>query len=225
MYHQHSSMEEAFNTASISIAHMNQLLEKTSLVEKSPAEDQIQPSVSIDNIQKYAITETRPRKHHNRWFTQCYCTCHVSSKAGLFWPAAALPLWKNCSRANCCIRKSHTFRLSLAQFGVLAAVQINFQTISSTRKFNISPSLTFERMVKRTSPGFQVLWRLRTGQEDNWPKARRELIRLFETGQASPVDIDPDGETWLEVNDLSFCLRSADHWEENIICALARKNS
>jgi hypothetical protein len=210
MHHQHSSIEEAFNTTSINIAHMNQLLERTSFVVESRADDQIQSSASIVDVQNHPTTNIRPRKYHQRLYTQCYCACHVSSKAELFWPGAALSLWKSCSRANCCIRKSHTFRLSLTQFGVLAAVQMTFQTMSSARKFDISPSLTFEWMVKRTSPGFQVLWRLQTWQEDNWPKAKRELIRLFETGQASPVDIDPDGETWLEVNDLSLCLHNAD---------------
>jgi len=60
---------------------MNQLLEKASLVEKPRTEDKIQASASKTNVQNYPVPEIRSRKYHNRWSTQCYCVCHLSSEA------------------------------------------------------------------------------------------------------------------------------------------------
>lgn len=63
----------------------------------------------------------------------------------------------------------------------------------------ISPPLGFQRVVKFTSPGFEVLWELQSHRRGDWLAAGDDLLTLFNSGEASPRDIDPEGKTWLEV--------------------------
>jgi len=63
----------------------------------------------------------------------------------------------------------------------------------------MTPSLTFQRVVGNDSPGFKYLRELRKGRVLDWEEAKGELQNLFDSGKASPRDVDPDGQTWIEV--------------------------
>ncbi|RDL36101.1 uncharacterized protein BP5553_06713 [Venustampulla echinocandica] len=73
------------------------------------------------------------------------------------------------------------------------SLQTQFWSLKLSSSFWFS-----KRVVRRTSPGFKLLWELESGQRRDWDRARQDLLELFETGKASPRDIDPDGQTWLE---------------------------
>lgn len=65
--------------------------------------------------------------------------------------------------------------------------------------YSIAPALELERIVKYTSPGYEIFWKCEIGILD-LPSGLLQLDRLFRAGRASPLDIDPGGATWLEVS-------------------------
>ncbi|KAH8595828.1 ankyrin repeat-containing domain protein [Bisporella sp. PMI_857] len=103
-----------------------------------------------------------------------------------------------CSRSICAKASKASLRINLTQWGVLWAVEARLEWFWSAQKGFIYPSLSFDKVVRRTSPGFKLLWELQTGQKTDWQLARKELLELFQSGLASPHDLDPEGYTWLE---------------------------
>lgn len=86
--------------------------------------------------------------------------------------------------------------LGLCRFGLLWAFQASLDLSWGNYGFSITPNLQIQRLVKHTSPGFEVLWKCQTNRLDI-QSAREALFELFSTGAASPTDIDPQGRTWL----------------------------
>ena len=66
-------------------------------------------------------------------------------------------------------------------------------------RYSIAPALELERIVKYTSPGYEIFWKCEMGILD-LPNGLVQLDRLFRAGKASPLDVDPGGATWLEVS-------------------------
>lgn len=78
------------------------------------------------------------------------------------------------------------------------------------------PTIDIQRVCDFASPGFKVLEEITASSFDIdhsldeeeatrlWDIAKErkvlELKRLFATGEATPLDVDPDGNTWLEVS-------------------------
>ena len=78
------------------------------------------------------------------------------------------------------------------------------------------PTMEIQRVCDSTSPGFKALEEFNASSfgidysldEEEvtklWEIAKErkvvELKRLFTSGEASPLDVDPDGHTWLEVS-------------------------
>lgn len=71
----------------------------------------------------------------------------------------------------------------------------------TARETSITPSLEVKRVVDWNAPVFKLLrdipWN-RMSFED----ARTSITRIFEAGLASPVDVRPDGQSLLEVNNV-----------------------
>jgi hypothetical protein len=181
---------------------------------------------TIPNSQTLVLDDPKPEGdgddrnlvalHHHRIFMQraavrlashcsvgkCFCSCHdTMSIKGRFWSANVPSIFQGkCSRASCINAQRLSLWISLTQLGIPIAVTVGLDMFSSVGKYQITPSLGFQRVVKKTSPGFILLWKLETGQELDWVKARKELLDLFHEGKASPLDVDRDGETWLEVS-------------------------
>jgi hypothetical protein len=133
---------------------------------------------------------------------RCCCACHETTfLQGRSWSLKCPSswIWRQCNKASCQHAKNVSFWFSLTQLGVPWAVCVSFDFMLSSHQSHISPSLGFQRVVRRTSPGFKLLWELQTGQRKDWIRARQDLTELFESGKASPQDVDPDGQTWLEV--------------------------
>lgn len=87
----------------------------------------------------------------------------------------------------------------LSRLGILWAFQSSLTISWGMSGYSISPNLRLQRLVKHTSPGFEAFWRCQVGILDV-PSASNGLLELFKQGQASPLDIDPNGRTWLEVS-------------------------
>jgi len=82
--------------------------------------------------------------------------------------------------------------------GIPFAVRLTLDFILSSGYTYISPSLQVKRLVDWDSPAFEVLGHMRW-EEQKFEDGRDQLLRLFESGKASPLDILPDGTTMLEV--------------------------
>lgn len=106
------------------------------------------------------------------------------------------------SLSRYCINKNR-YRISsflgLYRFGLLWAFQASLDLSWGNYGFSITPNLQIRRLVKHTSPGFEVFWKCQTDRLDI-QSACEALFELFSSGTASPTDIDPQGRTWLEVS-------------------------
>lgn len=134
---------------------------------------------------------------------RCCCACHETvSIQGRFWPtklSSSLWLWKSCNKSTCRNARGASILVSLTQIGIPLAFCVGLEFMIGSRESYIHPFLNLPPVVRRTSPGFKLLWELQTGQRADWNRAKEDLLELFQTGKASPKDVDPDGETWLEV--------------------------
>ena len=68
----------------------------------------------------------------------------------------------------------------------------------TTHRSIISPSLQVTRVVDWHSPAFALLWDIREN-EIEFEEARSEMIRLFDSGSSSAIDILPNGKSLPEV--------------------------
>ncbi|OAX78683.1 hypothetical protein ACJ72_07006 [Emergomyces africanus] len=88
--------------------------------------------------------------------------------------------------------------VNLSRLGIFWNVHISLNLSWERGSYTLCPSLQAQRLVKRTSPGFEVFWKC-----DNYfmelSDGLVELRRLFQDGLASPFDADPEGKTWSEL--------------------------
>jgi hypothetical protein len=131
---------------------------------------------------------------------KCYCDYHQTTSLQI-WPLriSSSSSWKPCSKASCQNSKNASVWISFTQIGIRLAISLSLDVMLSSQESYIRPSLSFQRVVRRTSPGFKILYELQYGVRTDWSKAKQHLLELFETGRASPRDIDPNGRMWLEV--------------------------
>ncbi|OOQ87598.1 hypothetical protein PEBR_15780 [Penicillium brasilianum] len=101
-----------------------------------------------------------------------------------------------------------TYFMGLARFGFYWAFQADLDLSWGNYGFSIIPSLHFQRLVKNTSPGFQLVYKCCLYQLDIHT-ACQELFNLFQRGAISPWDTFPDGRTWLERLLTNFGLRNS----------------
>jgi hypothetical protein len=131
----------------------------------------------------------------------CRCSCHIVSRAGSrFWllelPSLAT-LWNACDHTSCTRRQHHAYTwIGSTRIGVPFAITASLKVLLTSAKVSISPSLTIERIVKYTSPAFE-LWRCQSGRIQ-WPEARKKFEDIVRSGKASIGDINPGGRTLLE---------------------------
>jgi hypothetical protein len=151
----------------------------------------------------------------------CYCLCHVSNErtwhSTLLGTVGLASFFVRCNRGDCDTRQYAAYaRFALSRFGMPLAIRI----ATELKVFGgvipiLYPTIEVQRVCDFASPGFKVLAELTDSSlgidysldEDKvtelWEIAKErkvvELKRLFASGEASPLDIDPDGHTWLEV--------------------------
>lgn len=152
----------------------------------------------------------------------CYCRCHTIHERP--WHSALLgtiglsSFFDVCNRNTCDTRRYAVYaRFTLSHFGVPLAIRL----ATELKVFGgvvpvIYPTIDMQRVCSFTSPGFKVLEELGNGsfgidfrldadevtglREVAKKRKVAELKRLFASGEASPLDVDPDGHTWLEVS-------------------------
>jgi hypothetical protein len=137
---------------------------------------------------------------------KCYCICHsTKTTSGSFW-AMKLPigsLWQSCDKRSCANYKRASLWISLHKIGVPYALLANLDIMWTLQYSSISPSLQVMRIVTWNSPAFTLLRDIRWNNVD-LQDARDKMVKLFDAGMASPLDILPDGKTLSEVRSSRF---------------------
>ncbi|KKZ68770.1 hypothetical protein EMCG_05624 [[Emmonsia] crescens] len=88
--------------------------------------------------------------------------------------------------------------INLSRLGLLRAIRIPLNLLLEARSYTLYPTLQLQRLVKRTSPGFEVFWKCDNHVMDV-SDGLVELRRIFQDRRAPPFDADPDGRNWLEL--------------------------
>jgi hypothetical protein len=108
-------------------------------------------------------------------------------------------LWNTCNQISCTRRQHHAYVwIGFTRIGVPFAISASLEVLLASVKFSITPSLAIERIVKYTSPGFELLWKCQSGQLQ-WPEAKENFVDIIRSGKASVNDINPRGQSLLEV--------------------------
>lgn len=139
---------------------------------------------------------------------RCCCACHDSTNVqARSWMRLEFSSWNRCNKASCRNSKKANLWFSLTQIGIPLAGSLSLNFVLGSQQLHTTLSfrsdLDFPRVVRRTSPGFKLLHDAQHINGKGWPEVKRDLIELFDSGKASPKDVDPDGNTWLDV---CFCV-------------------
>lgn len=156
----------------------------------------------------------------------CLCRCHkMSERSGLFLSLTIYGLTaagQSCNRLNCTTRRySVCFRLALTQLGIPLAIRYGLALeFSGFSRLRLYPTPEAQRVCKYLSPGFKLMIEMQNNHAIHFPgigitdklAAHDQLLvqnlagikRLFATGEASSLDVDPAGHTWVEVRFGSF---------------------
>ncbi|KAG5289315.1 ankyrin repeat domain-containing protein [Histoplasma ohiense] len=94
--------------------------------------------------------------------------------------------------------RQYSASINLSRFFLPWAVSMSLDLSWGPQRYTLCPSLRFQGLVKRTSPGFTVFWKCDNHYME-LSKGVELLKRLFQEGRASPYDADPDGKSWAEV--------------------------
>jgi hypothetical protein len=161
----------------------------------------------------------------------CYCRCHISHERP--WHSTLLGIIGIASISGTCREDCDTRRyavytkFALSYFGLPLAVRLTTELkVYGGFLPVLYPTIDVQRVCDFASPGFKVLEEFNASSfgidysldEDEvarlWEIAKKgkvvELKRLFASGEASPLDVDPDGFTWLEVPlQMNMCIRAS----------------
>lgn len=155
----------------------------------------------------------------------CFCRCHTkleSTGRWIFFAVAGIPTYfQTCDKPDCNSRVyGVSLRVALAQIGIPCAWTMSLDLSAGCTGLRLYPSLTPERVVPYTYPGFRILEEIQhrslidwnapldiDTKYDLWSNARDqkvlELQTMFKSGRISPRDVDPQGRSWLEVRTIA----------------------
>jgi hypothetical protein len=170
------------------------------------------PNLEVDKKDSQPMLETvsnepfwRSRRQRPQCaMLQCHCSCHFTKQINSrFWYIHYSPLahmLKNCDTATCTARHHRLqFRAALSQLGIPWAVMLGVNLALEVGKFTLCPALQLQRVVKYTSPGFEILWKL---SEDKlgWNDAKTQFRELYRMDPTFCSHVDPSGHGYLEVS-------------------------
>ncbi|RSL56181.1 hypothetical protein CEP54_008989 [Fusarium duplospermum] len=132
----------------------------------------------------------------------CSCSCHQSSRISRrFWALdyiGLLPPGNKCDQPSC-NASAYGFRLrvALSQLGIPWSVTMGLRLLAGVGSYTIQPALQVERVVKYTSPGFEIIWRL----ENQLIKADEACMAFQKLAREDPslnLHVDPSGSSYIE---------------------------
>jgi len=141
---------------------------------------------------------------------QCHCSCHFTKQiSSRFWYIHYSPLahmLKNCDTVTCTARRHRLqFRAALSQLGIPWAVILGVNLTQEVGKFTLCTAIQLQRVVRYTSPGFEILWKL-SEEELGWGDAEAQFRELYRMDPTFCSQVNPSGRGYLEVGDILFLL-------------------
>ncbi|KAH9893058.1 hypothetical protein F4778DRAFT_749463 [Xylariomycetidae sp. FL2044] len=132
----------------------------------------------------------------------CPCSCHlVGTTQRRFWSFEFTPLSAflgQCDRKECTARRNQwSARLALSQWGIPFAVSAGVHLVSQSGKYCLQPSLSVQRIVKYTSPGFEAIAKCQEGLITP-QEACKKLGDLARSDSSFKVHVDPAGNGYIE---------------------------
>ncbi|RSM08691.1 hypothetical protein CDV31_008033 [Fusarium ambrosium] len=157
-----------------------------------------------------ALSSSSPVKHtpHRRVMRRdcavraCSCSCHrVSRISRRFWALdyiGLLPPGNKCDQPSC-NASAYGFRLrvALSQLGIPWSVTMGLRLLARVGSYTIQPALQVERVVKYTSPGFEIIWRL----ENELIKVDEACMAFRKLAREDPslnFHADPSGSSYID---------------------------
>ncbi|KAI1137489.1 hypothetical protein F5Y05DRAFT_387380 [Hypoxylon sp. FL0543] len=152
-----------------------------------------------------------PRRTNCCRVKHCSCSCHIrGSVARRFWNLEYTPLsmiLQGCDNSKCTSRRHQiSFRLAFTQMGLPWAVTLGLEMAVDAGRYSISPKLETERIVRYTSPGFTLLWELRTDQISG-EQAIQGFRELWRRDPYMIYHVNPAGRGYIEelISFPAFC--------------------
>ncbi|KAI1502079.1 hypothetical protein F5X99DRAFT_172328 [Biscogniauxia marginata] len=134
----------------------------------------------------------------------CSCSCHVRANiTRRFWGLEYTPLsmiLQGCDNSRCTTRRHRiAFRVAFTQLGLPLALTLGLDMAVKAGRYSVAPTLETERVVRYTSPGFKLIWELRTrqiGQEE----AVQGFRELWRKDPYMIYHVNPAGRGYIEVS-------------------------
>lgn len=151
--------------------------------------------------QNQMISRATKRRHCGQ--RHCDCSCHLTGKkSGRFWFLEYTPLSillqkpenGRCGSSRFCLN----FRLALSNYGIPFAIVAGLNITADAIGFDLQPALRAERIVKYTSPGFEILHRLEA-RNISLEEAQTKFVELYRSDTSLRDHRDPSGKSYLQV--------------------------
>ncbi|RSL65972.1 hypothetical protein CEP51_012909 [Fusarium floridanum] len=170
--------------------------------EASSSPDLVTDSEALSSSSLVKYTPHRRVMRRDCAVRACSCSCHrVSRISRRFWALdyiGLLPPGNKCDQPSC-NASAYGFRLrvALSQLGIPWSVTMGLRLLAGVRGYTIQPALQVERVVKYTSPGFEIIWRLQYQliKADEACMAFRKLAR---EDPSLNLHVDPSGSSYID---------------------------
>ena len=130
----------------------------------------------------------------------CTCSCHHIVNVGYSRTQLKSSSWGSIfTRCNCSF-KSFSWMFNAFQRQISFAV-----TLAYEESFKFGPTLRVVNTVPNTSPLFTVLFKCKNGFM-SFEDALSDIQRIVTAGKGSLNDVNRDGDSWFEVNELCLSM-------------------
>ncbi|RSL72143.1 hypothetical protein CEP53_001197 [Fusarium sp. AF-6] len=170
--------------------------------EASSSSDLVMDSEALSSSSLVKCTPHQRVARRDCAVRACSCSCHrVSRISRRFWALdyiGLLPPGNKCDQPSC-NASAYGFRLrvALSQLGIPWSVTMGLRLLAGVGSYTIQPALQVERVVKYTSPGFEIIWRLR----HKLIKADEACMAFRKLAQEDPslnLHVDPSGSSYID---------------------------
>ncbi|KAK3384029.1 hypothetical protein B0T24DRAFT_715818 [Lasiosphaeria ovina] len=133
---------------------------------------------------------------------RCCCSCHATeSITWKRWTIRYTPLTlllRPCEQDICSARRYQlALRVHMSWLGIPVAVLLGGELVTGTAGYALRPSLQVRRLVRATSPGFEIFFRLeedKIGTEVDKDSFRK----LYRSDSTLKTHVNPKGHTYLQ---------------------------
>ncbi|KAK4097835.1 hypothetical protein N658DRAFT_500022 [Parathielavia hyrcaniae] len=157
-------------------------------------------TTSIPERQIQRIPRARRPQHCGP--RHCDCLCHLTAKkSGRFWALEytllSILLKKPATRKCCSSQFCLNLRLALSNYGIPLAFVAGLNMTMDPIGFTLRPALSVERIVRYTSPGFEILARLQSGFI-SVAEAQAKFVEWHRSDPALKYHRNPSGQSYLQ---------------------------